>query len=162
MTERKTISNHSSIEHQTREQSIVANKFLDQITHAWINQYLGVSYIAYQLSIYDWLMHLSVSPGTQIKLIISAYQKIINCLSLYDQYDNNDRRFKNELWTKFPFNLYVESFLLCEQFWHEAINVNGVTKHHQLMNHFMMQQILNMTLSDPNRMRFATDQFYFN
>ena len=144
MTELKTISNHSSIEQKTIEQSIVANKFLDQITHTWINQYLGGSYIAYQLSIIDWLMHLTVSPGTQIKLINSAYQKIISCLTDYDQYNSNDRRFKNELWTKFPFNLYVESFLFCEQFWHEAINIQGVTKHHQLMNHFMVQQILNM------------------
>ncbi len=144
MTDRKTTSNHNDIEHNTTEQIIVASRFIDQITHAWFNQYLGVSYIAYMLSISDWLMHLSCSPGTQVKLINSAYQKIIKCFNTDNQYINNDRRFKNDLWKEFPFNLYVESFLLLEQFCHEAINIRGVTKHHQLMNHFMMQQLLNI------------------
>lgn len=118
------------------------NVFLDQIFHAWLNQYFGVSSIAYLLSFYDWLMHFSCSPDSQINLIMSAYKKSINYFD--NQLENNDRRFKNDLWKIFPFNYYVKSFLLSEQFWHEAVNIRGVTQHHQLMNHFMVQQLLNI------------------
>jgi polyhydroxyalkanoate synthase subunit PhaC len=130
MTEKETISTKG----QTN-----SSLFLDQVMHAWINQYFGVSSIAYFLAIYDWLMHLAVSPGTQAQLMLSAYQKLINL-------DNQepDRRFKSELWQESPFNWYVKNFLFYEQFWHEAVKVRGVTKHHQLMNKFMMQQLLNL------------------
>lgn len=129
---------------QNIRQTTASNIFLDQVFHAWINQYFGVSSIAYLLSIFDWVMHLGVAPGAQIQLILSAYAKIFKLLNTTKEEINNDRRFKNELWQEYPFSLYVKNFLLCEQFWHEAVNVRGITKHHQLMNHFMVQQLLNM------------------
>lgn len=118
------------------------NVFLDHLFHNWLNQYFGVSAISNMLAIYDWLMHFACSPDSQMNLMISSYQKMINYFD--NQWEHNDRRFKNDLWKTFPFNYYVKSFLLTEQLLHEAANIRGVTKHHQLMNHFMTQQLLNI------------------
>lgn len=118
------------------------NIFLDHLFHTWLNQYFGVSAISNMLSMCDWLMHFSCSPDSQMNLTMSFYQKMLNYFD--NNWEHNDRRFKNDLWKTFPFNYYVKSFLLAEQFLHEAANIRGVSKHHQLMNHFMVQQLLNI------------------
>ena len=136
-------------------------EFFDKFFHVFLNQYLGAS-PAFNLSVFDWLLHLSISPAKQIQLMQSAYQKAMQLREYALQYYTHqedlpsigpkvgDRRFRNDAWKEFPFNLYSEAFLLCEQFWKEAINnVQGVTKHHQLMNHFILQQVLN-TISPTN------------
>lgn len=130
--------------------------FFDKLFHVFVNQQLGVS-PAFNLSLFDWLLHLSISPEKQIQLMQSAYQKAMQlreyALQYYSKESNlpsigpqvGDRRFRNDSWKEFPFNLYSEAFLLFEQFWKEAIDtVPGITKHHKLMNHFILQQILNI------------------
>lgn len=110
----------------------------DRSFHVLINQQLGNS-PAFNLALFDWLLHLSISPGTQVQLMQNAYEK----LKQYSQF--NDRRFRNDGWKGFPFNMYAGWFLLLEQFWQEAINKTpGMTEHHKLMNKFILQQILNI------------------
>lgn len=130
--------------------------FFDKLFHVFVNQQLGVS-PAFHLSIFDWLLHLSVAPAKQIYLMQNAYKTAMQLREYAMQYYSHaqdlpsigpkvgDRRFRNEAWKEYPFNLYAEAFLLFEQFWKDAIdNVPGVTKHHTLMNNFLLQQILNI------------------
>ncbi len=142
MTNQQIVRNDNKTAFSTTNRLMATNTFLDQVFHAWLNQYIGVSSIAYQLSMFDWLMHLMVSPGTQLGLMQKFYENVFYWIT--SQYECTDRRFKNDLWKEFPFNFYAEGFLQCEKFWRDAANVKGVTKHHQLMNQFMLQQILNM------------------
>ncbi|TAN49165.1 MAG: alpha/beta fold hydrolase, partial [Rhodospirillales bacterium] len=56
-----------------------------------------------------------------------------------------DRRFAGEEWRRWPFNLFVQNFLLAEQWWHYATTgVSGLSKHHEDVVSFAARQILDM------------------
>ncbi|ATQ70823.1 MAG: hypothetical protein ACLQVG_15055 [Terriglobia bacterium] len=43
-----------------------------------------------------------------------------------------DKRFANEAWRRWPYNLFYQSFLLNQQWWHNATTeIAGVTKQHE-------------------------------
>ena len=104
----------------------------------------------------DWLVHLSISPGKQIELMTHAQQNLIvlskqvlQCSS--DQTTpciqplSQDKRFKSEAWQSWPFNLFYQSFLLNQQWWHRATSdVVGVSAHHKQMTTFFARQWLDV------------------
>ena len=165
-----------NIAKQSDDSSNMDYSFFDKLFHVFVSQQLGVS-PAFNLSIFDWLLHLSLSPAKQMQLMYSIYQKTMQFREYALQYYFNqqdvfsigpkvgDRRFRSEAWKEYPFNLYAEAFLLCEQFWKEAIDsVSGTTTHHKLMNHFILQQILNIIspvngiLTNPEILSVAKNQ----
>ena len=125
----------------------------------------------------DWLVHLSTSPGKQLQLMEKAAKKAVRltnyagrcfagkngahpCIEPLPQ----DRRFRDEAWQQWPYNLLYQSFLLNQQWWHNATTgVRGVTKQHENVVEFATRQILdvfspsNYLFTNPEALRKTTE-----
>lgn len=118
----------------------------------------GLSPAALAGAYIDWLAHLATSPGKQIELSEKAFRKwmrlaryaatcAINsdetapCIEPLPQ----DRRFSGDAWQKWPYNLFYQSFLLNQQWWHNATTgVRGATRQHENVMEFVTRQFLDM------------------
>ncbi len=105
----------------------------------------------------DWLTHLAMSPGKQQELAAKAVRKSVRlgmyaAKAAFDHHSKpcieplpQDRRFAAPEWQQWPFNLIYQSFLLQQQWWHQATKgVPGVTAHHQQVATFATRQALDM------------------
>ncbi|MDX1512485.1 MAG: alpha/beta fold hydrolase [Gammaproteobacteria bacterium] len=105
----------------------------------------------------DWWLHLATSPGKQIQLAEKAYRKaatltrymsectrcpdIPACIEPLPQ----DRRFSAPAWGQWPFNLLYQSFLLTQQWWHNATTgVPGVSRRSEQIVEFTARQMLDV------------------
>ena len=104
----------------------------------------------------DWLIHLAASPDKQQALMRKALDKYLHvsahalkhatgqcqpCIEPLPQ----DKRFAAPEWQQRPFNLIYQSFLLNQQWWHNATTgVRGVSRHHENMVTFAGRQWLDM------------------
>ena len=118
----------------------------------------GLSPAALAHAFSDWAMHLAYAPGKQMQLVDKAIRKTMRlgsyvnrCVMEGAAADRcieplaHDRRFDNEEWKRWPFNLIYQSFLLQQQWWHNATTGNrGVSKRHEEMVEFASRQILDM------------------
>jgi len=130
---------------------------LDQPFHALLAQLtLGLSPIAMTQALTDWAQHLALSPDKQAELWSKALRKYQRLLAYaVTCTDSNappcieplpqDKRFTDPAWQQWPFNLWYQSFLLTQQWWHNATTgVRGVSKHHEDLTAFMARQMLDM------------------
>ena len=118
----------------------------------------GISPAALMLAASDWYWHLAIHPAKQLKLLDLAQE---NFWHLYRQFTGHlcgdesqefcaitipaDKRFVNKSWQSYPFSFYYESFLLIQNWWHEAAtDVHGISQHHQAVVDFTLRQILDM------------------
>lgn len=141
------------------KQSAAVAEYLDRASHATLSKVTGgVSPTALGGAYLDWLVHLSTSPGKQVELTQKAFRKWLRlsryamrcatsdsdaapCLEPLEQ----DKRFAGEAWQKWPYNLIYQSFLLNQQWWHNATTgVRGVTKQHENVLEFTSRQVLDM------------------
>ena len=132
---------------------------IDRSLHAAAARFtMGLSPAALAKAYMDWATHLALSPGKRLQLVDKATRKAVRfanyagrsalqssnadcCIEPLPQ----DRRFAGEDWQKWPYNLMYQSFLLNQQWWHNATTgVRGVTKHHENMVEFVSRQILDM------------------
>ncbi|MEC5212882.1 polyhydroxyalkanoate synthase [Polaromonas sp. CG_9.5] len=104
----------------------------------------------------DWLTHLAASPGKQQELMREALDNYLHlsahavkhttgqcqpCIEPLPQ----DKRFAAPEWQQWPFNLIYQSFLLNQQWWHNATTgVPGVSEHHESLATFGARQLLDM------------------
>ena len=106
----------------------------------------------------DWVAHLAFSPGKQAQLFGKALRKSARlgnyaigccvsggrgepCIDPLPQ----DRRFSAEEWQGWPYNFLHQSFVLQQQWWHNATtDVDGVTRQHENVIEFASRQILDM------------------
>jgi polyhydroxyalkanoate synthase len=132
---------------------------LDHMGHAALAAgTLGISPISLLLAWQDWLLHLSVSPGKQLEIVRKRIRKnlrladfLARC-ALHDETNAacilplpQDKRFSHPGWRTFPFNLFEQSFLLTQQWWHNATTgVAGVTGRHERLVEFYSRQLLDM------------------
>ena len=118
----------------------------------------GLSPIALAACFSDWALHLSSAPGKQLQLVEKAGKKAwrfanhaassaVNpdttepCIEPLPQ----DRRFRDEAWQKWPFNVMSQAFLLNQQWWHNATTgIDGVTPQHENVTTFAARQMLDV------------------
>ncbi|WP_295456270.1 alpha/beta fold hydrolase [uncultured Thiodictyon sp.] len=117
----------------------------------------GISPAVLAMAYFDWLVHLGLAPGKQALLTEKAVRKMVR-FTLYageSMHDHQappcieplpqDRRFADPGWQQWPYNLIYQSFLLTQQWWHNATTDNrGVDKRNEAIVSFVTRQILDM------------------
>ncbi len=118
----------------------------------------GLSPIALTSAYADWALHLATAPGKQMELLEKSAKKAMR-LSAHAMYCAantdaghpcihplpQDKRFRGDAWQKWPYNLIYQSFLLNQQWWHNATTgVRGVTKQHEEVVEFSARQMLDV------------------
>jgi polyhydroxyalkanoate synthase len=106
----------------------------------------------------DWLTHLAAAPGKRMQLVDKAARKALRlgywaarsalqtngrdaCIEPLPQ----DRRFAGAAWQRWPYCLLYQSFLLQQQWWHNATTgVRGVTSRNERIVEFAARQVLDM------------------
>ena len=139
---------------------------------------LGISPAALALAFGDWAMHLAASPGKLVELQRKATRKWLRfaawlaqgsahagCIEPLEQ----DSRFRADAWRDWPFNVIHQSFLLCQQWWHNATTgVHGVSPHHAHVVNFATRQLLdlwapsNFPATNPEVLQAAREQAGMN
>jgi len=132
---------------------------MDKVLHASIGRLTGgVSPAALSLAYTDWIQHLIASPDKQLELARAA---VLNLMCFIGETAkgtvppiggdalalpaNSDKRFKDEGWKRFPFNLFAAAHLLTERWWKTATTeLPGVSKHHEAVVSFVAQQMLDV------------------
>ncbi len=139
--------------------STAFQEILDRSFHAGAARVTGgLSPSALAGAYADWALHLMTSPGKQTQLVEKAVRKAQRlaryagrcaterdaaspCITPLPQ----DRRFQREAWQQWPYNLMYQSFLLNQQWWHNAtVGVRGVTQQHENVVEFAARQLLDV------------------
>lgn len=132
---------------------------LDRMMNAAVGRFsFGLSPLSLSAAYFDWLSHLVSSPGKQLQLAQKAARKWLR-LGLYvgQCVQGNtpsepcivplpqDRRFSDPAWQSPPYNVIYQSFLLMQQWWHNATtDVRGVSRHHENVVSFATRQLLDI------------------
>lgn len=134
-------------------------QIIDKILHASMAKVTsGLSPSALIAAYSDWAVHLASSPGKQSQLIEKATRKIARLAGYLGECSSPlgenspcieplpfDKRFSDNSWQKWPFNLLYQSFLLNQQWWSNATtDVRGVTPQHENVMEFATRQILDV------------------
>ncbi len=130
---------------------------LDRWTHAqWSLFTRGVSNASLRMAFDDWLTHLLHNPAEQLALTHKAWESGQQWLVYVAQAQQSgcspcvkpmvqDTRFAHPRWQDWPFNAMSQSFLLTQQWWHDAATgVRGVSPHHEAVVDFTVRQVLDM------------------
>jgi polyhydroxyalkanoate synthase len=131
---------------------------VDRSVHAATARFTaGLSPMAFAEAYLDWGSHLAFLPGKRARLGEKAAKKAAR-LGLYGIRratggDSEpcivplpqDHRFDDPAWRTMPFDLYYQSFLLVQQWLHNATTeVRGVTRQHEKMVAFATRQMLDV------------------
>lgn len=117
----------------------------------------GLSPVSLGLALMDWGAHLSAAPGKQMELWFKLARKVarLQGYAMRARLDPSvppcitplpgDDRFRDPAWQAWPYCLMAQSFLLTQQWWHNATReVPGVSEHHQDVVSFTARQMLDM------------------
>ena len=143
---------------------------LDHLFNAWIGHLTaGVSPASIMGAYADWAWHIAMSPGKQGQLIEKAWRKSTRLATFLPNATRGckckpcieplpqDTRFKSREWQEWPFNVIYQSFLLTQQWWHNATtDISGISKHHSDVVNFTTRQMLDMF--SPSNMPFINPE----
>jgi polyhydroxyalkanoate synthase len=134
-------------------------EIVDRSVHAATARFTaGLSPMAMIGAYMDWAAHLGFAPGKQLQLGEKAFKKAMRlanyasrrafatdgvepCIVPLPQ----DRRFNGKAWQSPPYDLVYQSFLLTQQWWHNAVTgVRGVTRQNENMVAFATRQFLDV------------------
>ena len=132
---------------------------IDRSVHAATARFTaGLSPMALVGAYMDWAAHLAFSPGKQLRLGEKAVKKSLRlanyasrralgtdgaepCIVPLPQ----DHRFDHPAWRTPPYDLVYQSFLLTQQWWHNAMTgVRGVTQQDENLVSFTTRQVLDV------------------
>ena len=130
----------------------------DRLFHAVMARFTGgISPGSLALAFADWAVHLSHSPGKQQVLQEKAVRKVVRfMLYVIRQLSGHqcepcinplvqDERFLAPQWQQWPFCFVYQSFLLQQQWWHNATTgIGGMSEHHEEVVSFAARQWLDM------------------
>jgi polyhydroxyalkanoate synthase len=132
---------------------------LDRSLHASMARFTtGVSPMTLIGAYTDWAAHLSYSPGKQLQLAEKAVRKWLRLVTYVNHRGlavdgcepcieplPQDKRFAGEAWRKFPYDLVYQSFLLTQQWWHNATTgIHGVNAQNEKIVAFGTRQWLDV------------------
>jgi polyhydroxyalkanoate synthase len=149
--------------------STAFGEIIDRSIHATTSRLTaGISPIMLLSAYADWAAHLMFAPGKRIQLGEKAVKKFVRFAQYAGQRASGepvepciaplpqDRRFAADAWKTAPFDSIYQSFLLTQQWWHNATTgVSGVTRQHENTVSFAARQLLdiwspsNFPLSNP-------------
>ncbi|MCL4767562.1 MAG: alpha/beta fold hydrolase [Hyphomicrobiaceae bacterium] len=142
-----------------QDASAVFGEALDQSINYFTSRFtLGLSPAALTEAYFDWFVHIASAPGKRLQLAEKALRKsarLARYAAACAMNPNggppcieplpNDTRFQAEEWQAWPFNLIHQSFLLYQQWWHNATTgVRGVTEQHEREIEFATRQLLDV------------------
>ncbi len=117
----------------------------------------GLSPVTLTQALVDWSIHLAASPGKRMQLASKGARKWLRLADYFLHMSDpgnggpaidplpQDHRFDDPAWQNWPHNLYSQSFLLAQQWWHAATTgVMGVSHHHEALVAFAARQLLDM------------------
>ena len=130
----------------------------DRSLHAGVSRFTaGLSPIALADAYLDWASHLASLPGKRLQLVEKGVKKWLRLASYVSRHQAQqdvppcivplpqDHRFDGPGWHAPPFDVIYQSFLLTQQWWHNAMTgVRGVTQQHENMVAFMTRQWLDI------------------
>ena len=115
----------------------------------------GITPAGLSTVIFEWLAHLAMSPGKQLQLVQEAGFKTEILLRYMSQAHKasdtepciqpalEDSRFSGEAWSRWPFNVMSQAFLLQQEWWQNATtNIDGLSKSTEKAVSFTTRQIL--------------------
>lgn len=132
---------------------------IDQAVHALVARGTGgLSPASLMVAWFDWAVHLWASPGKQSELVAKAARKWIRIGNYTLRYMLHgvdaepcivplpqDRRFEDPAWRWWPYTLMYQTFLLRQQWWHNATtDVRGVASDHAALVEFSSRQALDV------------------
>jgi len=134
----------------------------------------GLSPTEMALAYLDWIAHLSLSPGKQIRLAQSFLTKLakLGIFSVQSLVDSDaagpeklPAQFSSENWKKWPFKVLAQGHTLAKSWASEATSdIDGVTVKHQQMVEFVAQQMVaalspaNTPLTNPDVLAETREQ----
>ena len=135
-----------------------ALRSLDRRIHATLGSAVGgLSVVGLAQAWSDWALHLALSPGKRMELGLEAWRKwsrlgtaMTEGLGGPDRGPcivprPNDRRFAGPAWHKMPYCALSQSFLLAEEWWHEATtDIPGVSRQNERLVEFYGRQFMDM------------------
>ncbi len=146
------------VSHEELSPDVARAEVVDRLIHAWQARFtMSISPAALLLAFSDWGVHLLNAPGKQVALVEKAMRKGAR-LALYMWHLTRDadcppcieplpqdRRFRNEAWQQPPFLLIYQSYLLMQQWLHNATtDVRGVSPAHERVVEFTTRQIFDI------------------
>jgi polyhydroxyalkanoate synthase len=134
-------------------------EIVDRSVHAATARFTaGLSPMAMIGAYMDWAAHVAFAPGKQMRLAEKAMKKALRlanyasrCAFRHDGVEAcivplpQDRRFVGPAWQAPPYNVIYQSFLLTQQWWHNAMTgVRGVTRQDENVVAFATRQFLDV------------------
>ncbi len=132
---------------------------IDRSLHAAVARFTaGLSPAALTHAYLHWATHLADAPGKRLQLVDKAVRKTVRFANYATRYALSggktecciealpqDRRFAAEEWQRWPYNFLYQSFLLQQQWWHNATaGVRGLSRQHENIVEFASRQMLDM------------------
>lgn len=97
----------------------------------------------------DWISHLGLSPGKQAQLLALCQEAALRlgglaCGASAGGGDSApDRRFADDGWQRWPYNVIKQSYLMTEAWWRSATTgVRGMSRHHEQLVSFGAHELL--------------------
>jgi polyhydroxyalkanoate synthase subunit PhaC len=132
---------------------------IDQVVNVALARMTGgLAPAALANAYFDWAMHLAFSPGKQAELLAKGLRKWMRLGGYFtrtfreqDEFDAcikplpQDHRFDAQQWQHWPYDILYQSFLLTQQWWHNATTgIAGVSRKNGEIVEFASRQILDV------------------